>query len=323
MAFLNADGVQDLIAKIVNSVSVAAEYDEFLLFKYLIIKAAAHGKMAIVGVDYTNMDNAAIAFRGASNKLEFMSTKFNESGVHTVTKKADQCIFMDADFNAKYDVSVLAAAFNMDKAEFMGKLYLIDDWTSFDNQRFSDIMSGSDMISPVTNEELAIMRDIHAVVVDKEWFQIYDNQNKFTEKYVASGEYWNYFYNVWKTVSTSPFSNAIAFVNEPAAAPATIQFDVTDKTVGEDGTVLVLELANEDAVKYNQQVRFMGKGDSAANMVAIHKYGAIVYPPNAKAVNIYANMGGTVYRSTTNGSTGGELPYTTVKAGDKVTFIKA
>lgn len=67
----------------------------------------------------------------------------------------------------------------------------------------------------------------------------------------------------------------------------------------------------------------MGKGDSATNMVAIHKYGAIVYPPNAKAVNIYANMGGTVYRSTTNGSTGGELPYTTVKAGDKVTFIKA
>ena len=72
-AFLNADGVQDLIAKIVNSVSVAAEYDEFLLFKYLIIKAAAHGKMAIIGVDYSNMDNAAIAFRGASNKLEFMS----------------------------------------------------------------------------------------------------------------------------------------------------------------------------------------------------------------------------------------------------------
>lgn len=322
MAFLNADGVQDLIAKIVNSVSVAAEYDEFLLFKYLIIKAAAHGKMAILGVDYSNMDNAAIAFRGASNKLEFMSTKFNESGVHTVTKKADQCIFMDADFNAKYDVSVLAAAFNMDKAEFMGKLYLIDDWTSFDNQRFSDIMDGSDMISLVTNEELAIMQDIHAVVVDKEWFQIYDNQNKFTEKYVASGEYWNYFYNVWKTVSTSPFSNAIAFVNEPEAAPASIQFEVTDKTVGEGGTVLVLELANDDAVKYNQQVRFTGRGDSATAMVAIHKYGAIVYPPNAKAVNIYANMGGTTYRSTSAGSAAGELPYTTVNVGDKVTFVK-
>ena len=60
MAFLNADGVQDLIAKIVNSVSVAAEYDEFLLFKYLIIKAAAHGKMAILGVDYSNMDLSLI-----------------------------------------------------------------------------------------------------------------------------------------------------------------------------------------------------------------------------------------------------------------------
>ena len=45
MAFLSVNGVQDLIAKIVDSVYVAAEYDEYLLFKYLIIKAIAHGKM--------------------------------------------------------------------------------------------------------------------------------------------------------------------------------------------------------------------------------------------------------------------------------------
>ena len=41
MAFLSVNGVQDLIAKIVDSVYVAAEYDEYLLFKYLIIKAIA------------------------------------------------------------------------------------------------------------------------------------------------------------------------------------------------------------------------------------------------------------------------------------------
>ena len=36
MAFVSADGVQNLIAKIVDSVYTAAEYDEFLLFKYLL-----------------------------------------------------------------------------------------------------------------------------------------------------------------------------------------------------------------------------------------------------------------------------------------------
>ena len=44
-AFLSIDGVQNLIAKIVDSVYTAAEYDEFLLFKYLLIKAISHGKM--------------------------------------------------------------------------------------------------------------------------------------------------------------------------------------------------------------------------------------------------------------------------------------
>ena len=38
-AFLSIDGVQDLIARIVDAVYTAAEYDEFLLFKYLMIKA--------------------------------------------------------------------------------------------------------------------------------------------------------------------------------------------------------------------------------------------------------------------------------------------
>ena len=37
LAFRSAEGVQDLIARIVDSVYTAAEYDEFLLFKYLII----------------------------------------------------------------------------------------------------------------------------------------------------------------------------------------------------------------------------------------------------------------------------------------------
>jgi hypothetical protein len=45
MAFTSANGVQDLIAKIVDTVYTSAEYDEYLLFKYLMIKAIAHGKM--------------------------------------------------------------------------------------------------------------------------------------------------------------------------------------------------------------------------------------------------------------------------------------
>ena len=44
-AFLSIDGVTQLIEKIVDSVYTGAEYDEFLLFKYLLIKAVTKGNM--------------------------------------------------------------------------------------------------------------------------------------------------------------------------------------------------------------------------------------------------------------------------------------
>ena len=187
MAFTSMDGVQDLIARIVDSVYTANEYDEFLLFKYVMIKAITSGKMYPIGVDVSDIKNAGIKFRGASNKLEFMGTKYNASGVTTNTKKADQHIFMDADFNAQYDVGVLASAFNMDKADFMGRLRLIDDWTTFDNDRFDVIRAGSDQIDAVTDAELTLMSKVVAVLVDEEWFQFYDNVTRFTEQYVGSG----------------------------------------------------------------------------------------------------------------------------------------
>lgn len=228
-AFLSMEGVQDLIAKIVDAVYTAAEYDEFLLFKYLIIKGVANGQFYTVGVSGTDIKDDAVKFRGSSNMLTFMSDKYNTAHVHTVTPKADQFIFMDAMYNASYDVNVLASAFNMDKADFMGRLMLIDDFTTFDNERFSEIRANSDMIEPVTDADLAAMEGVKAILVDGEWFQVFDNQNKFTEKYVASGEYWNYFYNVWKTVSSSPFSNAVVFKDESNITSKS--FDVLKPTV--------------------------------------------------------------------------------------------
>ena len=182
MAFLSISGVQDLIAKIVDAVYTAAEYDEYLLFKYLLIKAISHGMMKPVQIgDGTNMSTAAVQFRGTSNDLTFLQTKYNMNGVHTKTDKANQLIFMDSYFNAQYDVNVLASAFNMDKATFQGSLFLIDNWTTFDNDRFDVIRANSDMIEEVTSEELALLANVKAVIFDEEWFQVYDNQTKFTE----------------------------------------------------------------------------------------------------------------------------------------------
>lgn len=281
MAFMSINGVQDLIAKIVNSVYVAEQYDEFLLFKYLLIKAVAHGKTSLA-TGGTNQDYKewAASFRSVSNKLTFMSKYYNVEGVTTVTPKSDQYIFMDSDFNAKFDVNVLASAFNMDKADFIGRLKLIDDFTTFDNDRFSEIMNGSDMIEPVTEEELNRMKAIHAIIVDREWFQVYDNNNKFTEDYVAAGMYWNYFYNVWKTVSYSPFSNIVAFVDS-ANIPVPASFTAEIKSIEDyDGGKIITILPSSNV---NGDPKFVQTEALTKAGVAVHPYGAYIIPTSALA----------------------------------------
>lgn len=304
MAFLSISGVEDLIAKIVGAVNTAAEYDEFLLFKYLIIKAVAHGKMKPVGVSADDLKDAAVKFRTYSNMLEFMSDEFNDAHVKTVTPKRDQYIFMDADFNAQFDVNVLASAFNMDKADFMGRLQLIDRWDTFDNDRFSEIRAESTGIEEVTGDELALMADVKAILVDGEWFQIYDELSRFSETYVASGLYWNYFYNVWKTVSSSPFSNAIVFAKAATitAAPATLTVECTDKSIGDNATVVTLTPDLDQAQIVDGRWQFVQTEQATMDGVAVHKYGTYMFPANGKAQVIELTMAGATYKGGTNTS---------------------
>ena len=317
-AFLSVNGVQDLIAKIVDSVYTAAEYDEYLLFKYLMIKAISHGKMYPVAFDSSDPKNAAKAFRGLSNKITFLSPTYNAAGVETSTPKADQYIFMDSMYNAEYDVDVLASAFNMDKADFMGKLKLVDDWTTFDNERFSDIVSESDMIEEVTAEELALMQNVKAVLVDSEWFQIYDNENKFTEKYVASGMYWNYFYNVWKTCSSSPFSNAVVFVDDTATTtpPTSVNVRVDSKSESDEAVTFTLSVEASDGSATLEPMNYQFVQTQALTTagIAVHKYGAIMIPASQFETEITLELviDGNKYTNTTTKITSATAVDTTI-----------
>ena len=309
-AFLSIEGVQNLIAKIVDAVYTAAEYDEFLLFKYLLIKAISHGKMYPTSIGAgADLSEAAVQFRGTSNLLPFMSSEYNEAGVKTNTPKARQVIFMDAMFNAQFDVNVLASAFNMDKADFMGRLFLIDNWTDFDNERFDIIRTNSDGIEEVTAYELALLANVKAVILDDNWFQVYDNNNKFTEKYVASGLYWNYFYHTWKTVSNSPFANAVVFVTSAAdvALPATVTVHVDAKDESDVATVFTISADFEEAGLNPQNVNFVQTEALTTAGIAVQKYGVLIIPTSqlGTAITLVAEINGTTYTAATtiNGST--------------------
>lgn len=320
-AFLSIEGVQNLIAKIVDAVYTADEYDEFLLFKYLLIKAISHGKMYPTSIGAgTDLSEAAVQFRGTSNLLPFMSNDYNEAAVKTNTPKDRQVIFMDAMFNAQFDVSVLASAFNMEKADFMGRLFLIDNWTDFDNERFDIIRANSDGIEEVTTEELTLLANVKAVILDENWFQVYDNNNKFTEKYVASGLYWNYFYHTWKTVSNSPFANAVVFVtsNADITLPASITVHVDAKDESDVATVFTISGDFENAGLNPQSVNFVQTETLTTAGIAVQKYGGLIIPTAqlGTAITLVAEIDGTTYTatSTINGSTAVDATVTLNKA---------
>lgn len=320
-AFLSIEGVQNLIAKIVDSVYTAAEYDEFLLFKYLLIKAISHGKMFPTSIGAgADLSEAAVQFRGTSNLLPFMSNDYNEAAVKTNTPKDRQVIFMDAIFNAQFDVNVLASAFNMEKADFMGRLFLIDNWTDFDNERFDIIRENSDGIEEVTTEELALLANVKAVILDENWFQVYDNNNKFTEKYVASGLYWNYFYHTWKTVSNSPFANAVVFVTSAAniSLPSSITVHVDAKDESDMATVFTISADFESAGLNPQSVNFVQTEALTTAGIAVQKYGGLIIPTAQldTAITLVAEIDGTTYTatSTINGSTAVDATVTLDKA---------
>lgn len=298
-AFTSEAGVRDLIERIINSVYVAAEYDEWLLTKYLIIKAVTSGKMHPIGIPVGDLQEAAVEFRGTSNMMEFIRTDLNSAGVHTATPKSKQAILMDSKYNARYDVSVLANAFNMEKAEFKGKLTVVDDFTTFDNDRWAEITAECDGIEAVTADELNLMAGIQAILLDEDWFQIYDNLTEMTETHVGSGMYWNYWLNIFKTVSYSPFANAVVFCDGQAMSGPVTQVKVKVSEVATNGPTAVFTLVAEDGTGFEpKDGNHIQTEEATAEGIAVHPYGVYIFPsPDANSIPIKMKIGNTLYSS--------------------------
>lgn len=229
-AFLSWQGITDLIAKIVDSMYTGANYDEFLTMKYMLARNILQGRMNVTEVAPVSAENAKTivsTIKGVSNVWEFPSTNYNLSGVTTQTEKRDQIILLNAKFDAVIDVEVLAVAFNMEKAEFMGNRILVDSFGTLDKARLDLLFKDDPNYVPLSQAELSALDAIPAVMVDRDWFMIFDNFYNFTENYNGQGLYWNYFYHTWKTFSVSPFANNTVYV---AGAPTVTSVTVTPAT---------------------------------------------------------------------------------------------
>lgn len=241
-AFLTWDGVTDLISKIINSMYAGANYDEFQVMKYLVAVNILNGRLKAVTVAdtsvATNAKSAVNVIKGVSNGMEFMGTGYNVAGVHTYSDKRDQYFIVNSSFDATMDVEVLASAFNMDKAEFMGRRVLVDSFGTLDNDRLALLFHDDPNYTAITSAEKAALDAIPAILVDRDWFMILDNLLEFTDQYNGQGLYWNYWLHVWKTLSVSPFANAAVFVpGVPSITSVTVSPDSVTAGAGQKVTL--------------------------------------------------------------------------------------
>lgn len=202
-AFRSVAYFEEFIAKIFESVYASEELDEFLQTKNLIqnylTAPEVEGGEAVnrfydVQVseitDEASAKNFARIVRKVSNDLIFMKNDFNYAGVTTHTPKEDQVLIIDTDTDAWLDVEVLAYAFNMNKAnpeDVLGKKVVLDDFGDKEDT------------------------DTKALLVDRDWFMIYNQLYEVQEQDNALHLYFNRFLHVWKCYSTSQFANAIRF----------------------------------------------------------------------------------------------------------------
>lgn len=225
-AFLSWNGITDLIAKIVDSLYTGMRYDEFVTMKYMVARELLNGSFyneTAPALEKATASDVMTVVRGIVGQLDFMSPKYNRAGVMTHTPREDLFVIISAKARAIIDVDVLAVAFNMDKTDFLGHLIEVDSFSEHDEARLLELFGEDESYEFFTSEEIGALEAITAVMVDRDWWMVFDVFDTFTQNYNGQGLYWQYFYHVWRIFSASPFANAIAVSsNKPSVTAVAV-----------------------------------------------------------------------------------------------------
>ena len=216
-AFLSWQGITDLIAKIVDSLYTGMEKDEYVTMKYMLCREILNNHLYMVAptasdsADQYNKNIISKA-RELSSKLTFLSDTYNQAGVQNSTERNEQYIIIDSALEAVIDVDVLAAAFHMEKAEFLGHLIIVDSFSQHDTARLELLFGNDSGYTAFTSDDITLLGTIKFAMVSRNWWMVFDNLTQMTQNYNGEGLYWNYWQHVWRTFSVSPYANAIAAV---------------------------------------------------------------------------------------------------------------
>ena len=234
-AFTNVSGVDRLIAEIIGSMYKGARYDLYQATRYLIginiYKGFVTGVRVNAPTTVENLENISAVARAIRSELEFPTRKYNLMKVLNETPPERLRFFISTTLDAVMDVKVLANAFNMDKAEFIGKKTILPPWKDLDVERLDELFYGEEFYHSFTAAELAKLDSVVAFIVDEEWFQVYDWYiESHTSPFNGEGLYYNNWYHIQKILSASPFRNAIMLIGDTQSV-ATVTVNMSEITI--------------------------------------------------------------------------------------------
>lgn len=209
-AFTNADTFNNFVSMILNTLTSGDNIDEFKLMKGVVGQAINDGNInktsLTAGTDHRAFAETLVTdLRAKYLQFQFPSTKYNcyqkmakAKGIENATPlttwtSPDRIsVLVRADVAAFTDVEVLAKAFNMSKADFLGRQVMVDS--------FGDTGDAAKTL---------------AIIADNTFLRTHDNRFQMAETpYNASTLSRTYFLHHWETMACSPLANAWAFTEE-------------------------------------------------------------------------------------------------------------
>lgn len=198
-AFQSIENMDNYITSLVKSLVSGDEIDEFKYTKKIIDNAVASNLIKIQPVTVDVESEASLKSLVAKMRARFLKftlpSTLNNAYTHwedsegnpcvVMSQREDICLIIKSDILANIDVAVLAAAFNMEKADFLGRVVVVDQ---FENE------------------------GILAVLLDQSWLQIYESEKTIEDFRNARTGTTNTFLRARGTFAALPFANAVAFV---------------------------------------------------------------------------------------------------------------
>lgn len=216
-AFTSWDNLEGLISGYINSLYNGAYITRYAQTKGLVTAAFTGNNVMYETISNPTDEQSAKALimkmRAAFSKFQIPSTKFNawnkvkggEMTLKTWSDPEDIVVMISADVEALVDVEVLAAAFNMSKADFLGRVIVVDDFNQY-NDDGTIAVDGS---------------NIKAAVMDRAWFKIKTQDFAMDEWFNPNNRCWNYYLNDVRMCNYSLFANAVVFATSAPTVDAT------------------------------------------------------------------------------------------------------